>query len=613
MANKIQIKRGLKENLPVLNIGEPALCTDTKELFIGDGTNNIKIYNKNEVDAYLSEINTRFSNNKIANVLDYGIVGDGITNYATKIQSVIDSLHSKGGGTLFFPSGEYVIGKTLIFYDNVTFIFETGNHKTTKIIPLSNGTYINKYIILINSTDGVTPYKQVSSLSSDNKIYSGLTIDNCVDSSVNNNLIVTGLKGIFLSQANCEFERITSTGLTNTIVLSETQYLDNIVISNSLFMLNGDYPVLKNGKGECLSVVNCKVFNSLIGEWKLVKANNTYNLDIRNVINGTIEVTNSTFSITNIHLEEGKVKLNKSSGELSNSIIYNTKDGSYPIEIAGDSGHYISLKNIEIMFTPFSHPNAETGSNFDILLNAKNVKIKNIYRTLNFDYGINSITGIKIDSSNDTLKNNFNTNSSKLSMHCNIKNANIIDKLIYSNTATTGTGLISINIESTNPYTWNNVAAPLFYTCQIIYGDNKYLMGANMTNEVTITSGSKAISIKLLNVSKLKDCTLRLFRGTSTGSYSSYVDIPIVSLGNDIFGLLDTGTKVNGFPWIYGVNTLANIASWFDSNIKHLETFGDNVLGFASATPKSTSFAKGDRIHLLNENKVLYFNGTNFI
>jgi len=43
MANKIQFKRGLKANLPVLSMGEPAFCTDTEEAFIGNGTSNIGI------------------------------------------------------------------------------------------------------------------------------------------------------------------------------------------------------------------------------------------------------------------------------------------------------------------------------------------------------------------------------------------------------------------------------------------------------------------------------------------------------------------------------------------------------------------------------------------
>ncbi|MEM1484497.1 hypothetical protein V6615_06400 [Oscillospiraceae bacterium PP1C4] len=40
MPTKILLKRGLKSNLPILNAGEAAFTTDTKELYIGSGTDN---------------------------------------------------------------------------------------------------------------------------------------------------------------------------------------------------------------------------------------------------------------------------------------------------------------------------------------------------------------------------------------------------------------------------------------------------------------------------------------------------------------------------------------------------------------------------------------------
>lgn len=40
MANKIQIKRGNKANLPALSDGEFGFCTDTNELYIGNGGTN---------------------------------------------------------------------------------------------------------------------------------------------------------------------------------------------------------------------------------------------------------------------------------------------------------------------------------------------------------------------------------------------------------------------------------------------------------------------------------------------------------------------------------------------------------------------------------------------
>lgn len=43
MPTKIQLKRGLKQNLPILSEGEPAFTTDTKEFYIGNGTENFNM------------------------------------------------------------------------------------------------------------------------------------------------------------------------------------------------------------------------------------------------------------------------------------------------------------------------------------------------------------------------------------------------------------------------------------------------------------------------------------------------------------------------------------------------------------------------------------------
>lgn len=51
MANPIQFRRGLKTNLPILSSGEPGWCTDTKEVFIGDGSSNYQILMHHEFDA----------------------------------------------------------------------------------------------------------------------------------------------------------------------------------------------------------------------------------------------------------------------------------------------------------------------------------------------------------------------------------------------------------------------------------------------------------------------------------------------------------------------------------------------------------------------------------
>jgi len=50
MPNKIQIKRGLKSKLPTLEDGEFGLCTDTKDVFVGNAGENIDVTKKTELD-----------------------------------------------------------------------------------------------------------------------------------------------------------------------------------------------------------------------------------------------------------------------------------------------------------------------------------------------------------------------------------------------------------------------------------------------------------------------------------------------------------------------------------------------------------------------------------
>lgn len=54
---KIQLKRGLKENLPTLSVGEPAFATNTNELFIGSSTGNVSMTGVTQqwVEDYISQ------------------------------------------------------------------------------------------------------------------------------------------------------------------------------------------------------------------------------------------------------------------------------------------------------------------------------------------------------------------------------------------------------------------------------------------------------------------------------------------------------------------------------------------------------------------------------
>jgi polygalacturonase len=59
------------------------------------------------------------------NILDFGAKADGQTLITQNIKSAIDSLSAKGGGTLFFPAGEYLTGP-IILKSNITIYIDAG-------------------------------------------------------------------------------------------------------------------------------------------------------------------------------------------------------------------------------------------------------------------------------------------------------------------------------------------------------------------------------------------------------------------------------------------------------------------------------------------------------
>lgn len=59
------------------------------------------------------------------NVCDYGVIGDGKTNNTETIKRVIDIAEQQGGGTIYFPAGEYLTG-TIELKDDMTLYLDSG-------------------------------------------------------------------------------------------------------------------------------------------------------------------------------------------------------------------------------------------------------------------------------------------------------------------------------------------------------------------------------------------------------------------------------------------------------------------------------------------------------
>ena len=82
-----------------------------------------------ELDANFDHLSL---NMPFYNARDYGALGDGSTDDASKIQTALNAINSAGGGTLFFHEGTYIVGTKLTVYSNTTLLGESYGSVTLK-------------------------------------------------------------------------------------------------------------------------------------------------------------------------------------------------------------------------------------------------------------------------------------------------------------------------------------------------------------------------------------------------------------------------------------------------------------------------------------------------
>jgi hypothetical protein len=163
---KIKFKRGPSNELPLLDVGEPAFTTDDDRVYIGGTRGNVKLPKQSEVDSLsksyneqaeeistarggLPSLNDRLDqlmNDLIQRAINvktppYNVKGDGTVDTAA-IQSAFNVANTKGQAVLYFPDGDYVIDYYIRLYKNTTVILS----KNAKIRRSDDTTYLKMFI-----------------------------------------------------------------------------------------------------------------------------------------------------------------------------------------------------------------------------------------------------------------------------------------------------------------------------------------------------------------------------------------------------------------------------------------------------------------------------------
>lgn len=240
---KLQFKRGLQANLPVLDVGEPGLTTDQNRFFIGGTSGNIELAKKGDLipgppgpkgDGYAIDVK------------DYGAKGDGVTDDTASIQKAYDYAHEIGGGIVFFLPGTYITTGNVYYSNTVTEGSGIGittlklKDNTPGVSVLNSGDAVENVAFINFSIDG----------NRDNQTIYGHGIRNGTVGGITNgyfgNLYVknAGAYGIGLQKGtykNVRFENITveNSGLDGIDLKNESNNNDNIFYSKITILNHG--------------------------------------------------------------------------------------------------------------------------------------------------------------------------------------------------------------------------------------------------------------------------------------------------------------------------------------------------------------------------------------
>ena len=507
------------------------------------------------------------------NVKGFGAKGDGITNDTIAIQNAIDYITK---GTVYIPTGVYLISASLVVPNGVSLI---GDPNGTEILMSASGTFTNDYGILINSTDGVSWVVS----------YPGINSGKIEFIKMNTSAYANSHKGILLASSykleNLRFSRmVTSIATTN-------DYLDSIYISqvNCGYGESGGYQIAIHSLGDGLFI------NSVLchqGSPKGVYVAKCAGGLVTGIINGDIELFEcSALKVSGIHNENGQVIIDNSSVSIENAYFWDTNVPAIKFISTNDGRTSCSLKDVAFKYRLDDTDNA-TLSDYNIQLSANiAVSINNVHRQI-LKTGALSIVetmGAIIANSSGTLLDDFNDYSYFLSENSFIGYDYILElnkQLLHNDATFYPFSAIGLN----NNVTWKAATNTYYYDVAMIRDKTRQVGRNNQGGDSTVapTNGGNGVLLTLGTSGNNPNSFYRVYRGTSSNSYTEYVDIPYIAVRN----YYDDGETLNGFKWQSRTASDADAVNTGNKTVFN----GENIDLFRSSIPTAGTWKAGDRI-----------------
>lgn len=277
---------------------------------------------------------------------------------------------------------------------------------------------------------------------------------------------------------------------------------------------------------------------------------------VENMVNGHIHIEDSlSIKMDSFHMETGTITLDNASADFGNASLYmrgKTGLDNVPLVITQTTGSTSVESNLlHIHDVQFIYINiaggfgnySKTNHNFEIDAGGAPpralIQFERIGRRdqSDADYANGQVYGA---SCGQAAFDDYSHLASVKSLFAN--GQWLIDGKLDALPSTTGIAAISL----ASHRAWEAASGTYYYKLVLLL-DKKRRIGRVGSAEVSIavTNGGNGPSL-VLETPARRNAILRLYRGTSSGSYDNYVDVPLVAGSR----LHDSGSDVCGYTWI---------------------------------------------------------------
>lgn len=557
-----------------------------------DGLTGVDAFAWNVRDA----INGLYNRRVYLNDPRFGITGDGVTDDTAGIQAAVDYLATvglEGGGEVIVPVPDvaYLVTETIHVPWNITVKGVSGNSATFKVDAGFVGT--NDYVFSFNSV-AAGPNPANPQNAAWDVPFPGLATGKIEDIDIDNSDGPITTRGIFAA-GGFEANNLKQNGLANHITTSG-DYTDHVNIRRCQSRVppsGSDYMYKLQLTGDAVSVTDITNGSGAVNTVQVIGCLGGH---MRGVIGGNVLVDRcDAFTIENFHSETGIVEVLDSNAIIKDSWIKCDYDNLVGIDINTSTDQRF---NVAVENTSFVYYLAATESGFlqdDIRMGDNcTLTIKNSGKRI-FEsgaYGTGERSGLYIVDGSNVGIDDFNDYSYLMSQDGFIEqnhkvrgNNNVVDL---------GSGTLNLLGGATGlsgKVVWNKATDTYFYEAIYLYDTGRLIGKASGSGEKSfaLTNGGNGMLLQVeTSAAWSSNVMCRVYRGTSTGSYDEFVDIPMTSTKY----LFDKGDNISGFSWIS--RTPAGVD--LNETAESLRWDGDKITAYRAGTPAFGNWIHGDTV-----------------